>query len=278
VTQSLYVVLVLCNLVTIILNLVPWPGSDGHQMLAVMSQESLRKMGLDGNSVDGRDGADTEYDDYVRIAAHSVELKAQQTIIEQSVMAQASLTFKISKPEYVAGSADLLAYGNYKTPKKPTDDIAVKCLDWTCIFILPMVAFGIALYFNVPVLAAIFFGVLVFLPSLLLSMRTTLITDKIQDYDADGELLGERTIALNEYGVFVINQYGYKHYQWENIKKIVNSPDYIIILLDMFYAQIIPVRVFSDETQKGKFLSLLDTYDNSAAITESNADRIDYAE
>jgi len=80
VTQSLYVVLVLCNLVTIILNLVPWPGSDGHQMLAVMSQESLRKMGLDGNSVDGRDGADTEYDDYVRIAAHSVELKAQQTI------------------------------------------------------------------------------------------------------------------------------------------------------------------------------------------------------
>ena len=268
VAQSFYVVLVFGNLFIMIISLIPYPGSDGQQMLAVMAHETLLKMGLDENT-EIQKKANTDSKDYpcVRISTHNVLLTAQNTKIEKSVEAQASLTFRMSKAEYETGAGYIYAYGDYKSNKNPLDDIYVRCLKWTALAVLPLITFALALYFNMTALAAMLFGVLVLVPLLLLSLRGTLINDKARDFDIDGEQLGNRTIVVTKHSLFVVNNYGCLRYPWGSIRKIVNTPDCILLFTDMFRAYIIPTRVFFDDSQKKRFMNLLEVHDSSTPIT-----------
>ena len=238
-------------------------------MLAVFAHEALLKMGFDETAKDEQFTNDTEKVGAVTINRHSVQLNPPGTVAPQSIEAQASVTFSLSKTEYIEGSNLLIAHGDYKNQQNPCNGNNVKWLNRVALVLIPISAFALAIVCKTPVWAALLFGMLAFLPTVVLSLRAQLLTDKLRDYDHDGPLLDSRTIAANQNGLFITNRFGYNYYQWDRVKKIIDSPDYILIIIDMFYAHTIPNRIFADEAQKKSLLNLLDAYSTSESNTQN---------
>ena len=268
IAASLYIIFVFGNLFFALVNLIPFYGSDGYQLLAVSAEEFANALGFEDPEPPAENQqkalqlnsqseitTQSEFNDEVNAVSYDMDDITVPFVDENCLIKNifAKVQFHIGAAEHFQALKETSLYSPGST-ERPKADCAVRALKWL-LFLLPFSGGVLVIRLDLSWWIALF-TLCVSLVSYITMMLINIIVYRrhksLYIANKDKE---QHTLVFTDTGMIVIKDIGVEFVKRSALIDIRESSENILIYLNNpFSVYIIPKRIFKSEGEVKKFV------------------------